>query len=134
MVTQSSSTNPTPSRSTFQVICAIGAMSVGLVLLSYAVYFVPNKLAGSSPPIIGFLVFLAIVGLLSIIGAVGYWMGRIWGWYVHLASALGQLFFPGALFEFKLDLYHMIGWVSPVVSLIIVILMGINIRRRKRAT
>jgi hypothetical protein len=72
MSTQSSSSRAASSRSALQVVCAIGAALVGLVLLLYAVYVVPNKLAGSSYPIVGFLVFIAIVGLLSVVGAIGY--------------------------------------------------------------
>ncbi len=125
------------TRSMIQVICATGAALVGLVLLWN--YVVLNLLAGSSSPVAGLpspmlefmLAFIAIVGLLSILGAIGYWNGKAWGWYIHLISVLGQLAFPGALFEFKLDLYHMIAWASPPVSLVILIVMGIRIRRAK---
>ncbi len=127
------------TRSTLRVICASGAALVGLVLLSYAVYFVPNQLAGSASPgdssALGLaLLFLAMVGLLSIAGAIGYWLNKTWGWYIQLVSVLGQFLFPGMLFEFKIDMYHMVGWFSPVISLVILILMGIEIRRKKRAS
>jgi hypothetical protein len=128
MTTRPFLSRATSSRSPMQVVGAVGAALVGLVLLLY--YVVPNILAASSSPMVELLAFIAIVGLLSIIGAVGYWMEKLWGWYVHLASVLGQLLFPGSLFEFKLDVYHLIGWTSPVISLIIVIMMGIKIRRK----
>jgi hypothetical protein len=138
MRTPSFPTRAASSRSAVQVACAIGAALVGLVLLLY--YVVPNLLPGSSSPImlaassspvVELLVLVAAVGLLSIVGAIGYWMEKTWGWYVHLASVLGQLLFPGTLFEFKLDLHHMIGWTSPVISLVILIVMGIWIRRKR---
>ncbi len=116
-------------RSTLHAICAGGATLVGLILLLYAFYVVPNMLPNSSSLTVGLLVFTAIVGLLSIVGAIGYWAKKMWGWYIHLISVLGQLFFPGTLFEFKLDLYHLTVWTIPVVSLVILIVMGINIRK-----
>ncbi|MGE5263097.1 MAG: hypothetical protein ACM3S0_06920 [Acidobacteriota bacterium] len=119
-------------RPMLQRVCAIGAALVGLVLILY--YVVPNLLVGSTSLLVELLYLVGIVGFLSIVAAIGYWMGTAWAWYVHLASVLGQFLFPGALFEFKLDLYHMIGWTSPVISLAILITMGIRIRRRKRSS
>lgn len=121
------------SRSTLQVACAAGAALVGLVLLSYVVYFVPNQLGPSTADMSGLLVFVALVALLSLLGAMGYWLGKKWGWFVQLASTVGQLLLPGALFEFKLDLYHLVGWIIPVVSLAIVIAMGLAFRRAKQS-
>ncbi len=119
------------NRSTLQIVCAAGAALVGFVLLAYAVYFVPNRMGDSVSDLVAFLVFVAIIGLLSLVGALGYWLGKTWGWYIQFTSALGQLLLPGSLFEFKPDLYHLMGWITPVVSLVIVIRMGLEIRRKR---
>ncbi len=128
------SSHSLPSRavsapSAVQVACAIAAILVGLVIL--VTYVVPNLFPDAPLPAVELVVLVAIVGLLSIAGGIGYWTGGNWGWYVHLLSVIGQLLFPGALFEFKLDLYHMIGWISPLISLLILVTMGIQMRRRK---
>jgi uncharacterized membrane protein (DUF2068 family) len=120
------------NRPALQSLCAIEAILAGFTLLSYAVYFVPNELAGSPSPILGFLLFLGIVGAVSIVSAIGYWTNKTWAWPVHLVSALGQLFLPGSLFEFKLDLYHMIPWGISGLSLIMVIIMGFAVLRKRR--
>lgn len=127
---------PTPSfhRSPLHIIASGGAELIGLVLIAYAVYFVPQKMAGTAAPLMGYLVFLAVLGLGSMAGGIGYWRNEKWGWYVHLASAIGQLFLPGLLFEFKWDLYHLTGWVCPVVSLAIAELMNIWFRKERVQT
>lgn len=132
MSTKSFPSPAASARSAVRVASACGAALVGLVLVLYSVYIVPNKLADSAPSMAGFLVFLAIVGLLSIAAAIGYWTKKTWGWYIHLPSVLGQLLLPGSLFEFKPDAYHMVGWLSPALSLVIAILMGVETRRQKR--
>ncbi len=132
MSTQSVPTRAAESHSAIEGVCAIGAALVGLVLLLYAFYVVPGQFEGDVDPIGGFLVFMAVVGLLSVAAAVGYGMGKTWGWFVHLASVIGQWLFPGSLFEFKLDLYHMVGWMNPLISLVILVLMGWHIRRKRR--
>lgn len=126
--------NATAGRPALVVACTTGAVIIGAVLLLYAVYVIPNQMAGLFSPPVESLAFVALVGLLSIVGALGYWLERFWGWFVHLASVLGQLVFPGSLFEFKLDLYHMVGWTAPVVSLAILILMGLRLKRTKRSS
>jgi uncharacterized membrane protein (DUF2068 family) len=95
-------------------------------------YVIPNRMAALSSPPGELLAFVGIVGLLSVVGAAGYWAERAWGWFVHLVSVLGQLVFPGSLFELKPDWYHMVGWAAPVISLAILILMGLRMRRIKR--
>ncbi len=140
MTAQSLAEQAALGRSVFRFICALGAALVGMVLLFY--YAIPNLLAGPASPLVAaspaapvmeLLVLVAVVGLLSIVGASGYWLEKWWGWWAHLVSVLGQLLFPGALFEFKLDLYHMMAWISPVVSLVILIAMAVSMRWRKRS-
>ncbi|MGE5139200.1 MAG: hypothetical protein ACM3JD_07060 [Rudaea sp.] len=133
MATRSLASRASASRSTLQVLCAAGAALVGLALLLYAGYVIPGRLGSQASSVTELLAFVAIVGLLSVLAAVGYWLGKTWAWFAHLLSVLGQLLFPGSLFELKLDLYHMVGWAAPVISLLILILMGVMIRRRRRA-
>ncbi len=131
MATPTLSSGTGAYRSPLFLVCASGAAIVGVVLLLYAAFVIPSQMAGLTSPPVELLALVAIVGLLSVVGAIGYWLERTWGWFVHLASVLGQLLFPGSLFELKLDLYHMIGWVSPILSLAILILMGLRFRRQK---
>ncbi len=118
-------------RSVLVVACTAGAAIIGVVILVYALYVIPNQMAGLPSAPMELFVFVAAVGLLSVASATGYWIERTWGWFVHLVSVLGQLVFPGSLFEFKLDLYHMVGWIAPLISLAILILMGLRMRRTR---
>ncbi len=122
----------TSRRSILQAVCVVGAGVVGLVLLSYAVYFVPNQLGSSVADLMGLLVVMAILGALSVSAAVGYSTRRIWGWYAQVVSTFGQLLLPGGMFEFKFDLYHILMWIAPLASLVMVVLVGINLRRTRR--
>jgi hypothetical protein len=115
-------------RTTLHAVCALGAMAVGVVFILYAIFLVPGPLA-SSYEFLGFQVLLAMVGALSIVGALGYWMNTSWGLFFRLISTLGQLFLAGSLFTFTTDLYNIAGWISPFLSLIILILMGARTRR-----
>ncbi len=131
MGTGSLASDAAANRSPLQIACAAGTALVGAVLLLYATYVIPNRLADQAPSVTELLALVGIVGLLSLLAAVGYWMGKTWGWFIHLVSVLGQLLFPGSLFEFRLDLYHMVGWAVPAISLVILILMAWAIKRRR---
>jgi uncharacterized membrane protein (DUF2068 family) len=102
---------------------------IGVIYL--LLYIAGNLIASPVSLILELLLLVAVVSVLSIIGGIGYWMSKTWGWFVHLASVFGQLLFPGGLFEFKPDLYHMIGWIGPLISLVILIAMGIHIRQKR---
>lgn len=78
------------------------------------------------------LTFVAVVSLLSSAGSIAYWTGKTWGWFVHLPSVLGQPLFPGSLFEFKFDLYHMKGWIALLISVVILVVMGMRIRTKRK--
>lgn len=119
----------TPNRVSLQGAYALGAILIGVVFL--LLYVIGNLVASQTPLMMELLVLVAVVSLLSIAGGIGYWNGKTWGWFVYLVSVLGQLLFPGGLFEFKLDFYHMVGWVGPLVSLVILIAMGVDIRRHR---
>ncbi len=119
----------TSHRSTLAAASALATVLIGVMFL--LLYVIGNLVAGPVPLMTELLVIVAAVSLLSILGGIGYWMGKTWGWFIHLPSVLGQLIFPGGLFEFRLDFYHMVGWVGPLVSLLILIVMGIQIRRNR---
>ncbi len=120
-------------------VCTSGAVVVGLVLVFYYTLWLlgiaQNSLPsyglnGASPGVVvGIGLYVILMGLLSIVAGVGYARKARWGWYVHLVAAIGMLAFPGALFEFKLDVHHMIAWLSALLTLVMVILMGFSRRK-----
>jgi hypothetical protein len=121
------------------IIWAFAAGAIGLLLVGYyGLWVFQTSLSGVSPVgyedappgmITGIGIFVVAMGVLSIIAALGYARNARWGWYFHLAAAVGMLAFPGTLFEFKPDLHHLIAWVSALLTLILVI--WVEIARRK---
>ncbi len=101
--------------------CALLAGMIGVMYLG--VYVFPRIFGNGLHDYLAMVLFVGIVALLLITSAVGYWLGKRWGWYVQLASGIGQLVFPGGLFEFKLDAYHLPAWIGPILTLVMLAFM-----------
>ncbi len=117
-------------RSALQCVCTIAAGLIGLVYLG--VYVIPNIDPTVAKEESGLVWIVAFAGLFSVAAAIGYGLGRTWGWYAHAVSMLAQVLFPGSLFELQFDHYHLIGWIGPLVSLLIVVLLGIQLFSKKK--
>ncbi len=123
------------------MIYALGTGIIGTVLVVYYSFWLlwivpyggfPGELEGVPAGMItGMGLYVILMGLLSLLAMVGYARNARWGWYAHLVAAVGMLAFPGALFEFKLDLHHLIAWAGWLFTLVMVI--GMGIARRKKS-
>ncbi len=129
MAVQVSSIKHPPGRPLAKTVCAAGAGIVGLALVLY--YGVPVVRGTLDSPFLEMMLFVLVVGLVSLLAALGYGLRKRWGWYAHLVAAVGSLVFPGALFEFKVDLYHMLAWASTFLTLAMVIWMCFVLRKKK---
>ena len=114
---------PTADRPPFKVVVCSSILS--LVGISF---FVSGIILFGDPPSVS-LIFLPaysiLIGVLSVVAAIGYWRLKSWGVYVHLLSLVQQLLLIPFL------VYRGGGpivWMGLILSFVIVVLMAVYLK------
>ena len=104
------------------LICVLGFVGAGVIFLGLLLPEVHEQIRGEYGD--AFLLITSIGGLLSLVGLIGLWQMRRWGFYLYAAAIVLSMFIElNYRLNYRLNnpVDQIIGHIIPIVNILICI-------------